>query len=322
MKLRHLIAFVIAWFSVWVPVCAMAKNGFDLSNAVIPEHEIKRGGPPRDGIVALTSPTFVAAVEAEFVRPDERVLGVVVADQAKAYPLRMLAVHEIVNDVVGQQHFAVTYCPLCGTGIVFAANLPGTGALNFGVSGLLYNSDLLMYDRNTESLWSQISATAVAGPLVGVALPRLPVWHTTWRDWLATHPHSVVMQGSPRFKAMYRRDLYPGYARSKRLYFDVSHRAPREYHPKEFVLGVEIAGQFKAYPFSELVRYERAEFLDTVGGLQIEVVWDADNQSAEARSMDGGVLVSTMSYWFAWYTFHPETHVFRAVPSSAAEAVR
>jgi len=309
-----------ACLCLWVSTGALAKNGFDLSNATIPRDEIKRGGPPRDGILALTRPEFVAGAEADHVRPQDRVLGVLVGAQAKAFPLRMLAVHEIVNDVAGEQHFAVTYCPLCGTGIVFAANLQGSGAFNFGVSGLLYNSDLLMYDRNTQSLWSQIGGEAVAGPLVGVALPRLPVWHTTWRDWLARHPRSSVMQGDPRFKANYRRDLYPGYAKSKRLYFDVSHRAPRDYHPKEFVLGVEIEGRFKAYPFTELADRAQPEFFDQVGALRIEVVWDAENQTASARSVSGEPLVSAMSYWFAWFAFHPDTEVFRASATLAEKA--
>ena len=301
---------IVIWLLWAAP--GWAKNGFDLSQATVPVDEIKRGGPPRDGIYALTRPAYAEADKAGFLAADDRVLGIVIGATAKAFPVRYLNVHEIVNDISGEQHFAVTYCPLCGTGIAFATNVGDAGHLNFGVSGLLYNSDLLMYDRNTESLWSQLSGTAVAGRLAGTKLPRLPLKHTTWRDWRARQPDTLVMQGHPGFAKDYRRNLYPGYAKSRRLYYPVSHRAPNHFHPKEMVLGVVIAGHSKAYPFSELKRHGRTEFEDDVGPQRVTVEWDGLNQTAAVRGHDGTTLASTMGYWFAWYTFHPETEVFRA----------
>ncbi len=304
----------LSWL-VCLLVCsapAFAKNGFDLSEAIVPVNEIKRGGPPRDGIFALTNPEYVPAEAVTFLQPDDRVLGIDVGGAVKAFPVRYLNVHEIVNDASGDQYFAVTYCPLCGTGIAFATNVSPDVHLNFGVSGLLYNSDLLMYDRNTESLWSQISGEAVAGRLVGTKLPRLPLAHTTWRDWQARQPDTLVMRGHPKFTRDYRRNPYPGYAKSRRLYFEVSHRAPADFHPKEMVLGIVIGTDVKAYPFSELERHGQASFSDRVGAHDVIVEWDLENQSAAARTADGETLVTTMGYWFAWYTFHPTTAVFRA----------
>jgi hypothetical protein len=289
---------------------AVTKNGFDLANASVDARDIVRGGPPRDGIVALTEPEFVTATEAE-LKPDARILGVRVSGITKAYPIRMLTVHEIVNDVVGEQYFAVTYCPLCGSGVVFATNVANTH-LNFGVSGLLYNSDVLMYDRNTESLWSQLGGASIAGPLVGTKLPLMPVWHTTWAEWRSRHPGTLVMRGEPQFAKAYRTDPYPGYERTRRLYYPVEHRAPKTYHPKERVLGFMLNGVAKAYPFAELDRLGADEFTDTVGGVPVLVRWDAEAESAEALDHDGRSIPATTLYWFAWFAFHPDTEVFAA----------
>lgn len=121
--------------------------------------------------------------------------------------------------------------------MAFATNL-GPGGLNFGVSGLVYNSDMLLYDRNTESLWSQLTGSAIAGRLKGTKLPLMPVWHTSWKGWRADHPKSLVTRGDRRFRDAYRDNPYPGYEKTLRLYYSVEHKAPATYHPKEQVLGI------------------------------------------------------------------------------------
>ena len=179
------------------PVAAPVKNGFDLATAEIPPDDILRGGPPRDGIPAVHDPKFVPADAATFLAPDDRVLGLVVDETARAYPVRILDWHEIVNDRIGDTAFAVTYCPLCGSGVVFRANVGGE-QLSFGVSGLLYKSDVLLYDLQTETLWSQLLRRAVSGELRGTRLQSLPVVHTTWRDWKTRHPDSQVLSDRHR----------------------------------------------------------------------------------------------------------------------------
>ncbi|WP_373509099.1 DUF3179 domain-containing (seleno)protein [Thiocapsa sp.] len=144
----------------------MAGNAFDLSGGLAPPDEIHVGGPPRDGIPALTDPAFVPAAQADFLAPDDRILGLTPGGEARAYPIAILNRHEIVNDGIGGRAVAVTYCPLCGTGVAFDALHTGR-RVEFGVSGLLYNSDVLLYDRQTESLWSQIAKQAVTGPMKG-----------------------------------------------------------------------------------------------------------------------------------------------------------
>ncbi|MEX2469755.1 MAG: DUF3179 domain-containing protein, partial [Pseudohongiellaceae bacterium] len=289
---------------------AASLNGFDLDNATIPQDEIVSGGPPRDGIPALSYPEFEAVQEADWLRDSDRVLGVEINGEARAYPVRILDWHEIVNDRLGDQYFAVTYCPLCGTGMVFASNV-GDEALSFGVSGLLYNSDMLLYDRNTESLWSQIMGEAIAGPLVGTELPQLPVTYTTWSRWRERHPQGEVLSRTTGYNRDYRRGPYGNYAETSRLMFDVSHRPPRDYHPKEYVIGVESNDQYKAYPFQELRDQGLASFTDEVGGELITITWDEGAESATVLDSTGRQIPAITGFWFAWYTFHPETDVFK-----------
>lgn len=288
---------------------AATKNGFDLSDALIPAKEVLSGGPPRDGIPAINQPKFESVSDATWLRPDDRVLALVVNDEARAYPIRILDWHEIVNDKVGDQHFVVTYCPLCGTGMVFASNI-AESVLSFGVSGLLYNSDVLLYDRNSNSLWSQIMGKAVSGPLKGTELPQLPAAHTTWKDWINQHPETLVLSRETGFPRNYTKGPYTGYEKSRSLYFKVSNKAPRQYHPKERVLGLEINHVFKAYPFVELSENGQISVADKVGGTPVEIRWNEAAQSAEAYTAEGTLLPSVTAFWFAWYTFHPNTDIY------------
>jgi uncharacterized protein DUF3179 len=303
-----LLLLSVAWGT---PAHAVTKNGFKLNDASIPVREILYGGPPRDGIPAINEPKFVTGDAVDFLDDDDRVLGVVVRDIAKAYPIKILDRHEIVNDRSGDQNFVVTYCPLCGTGVVFAANI-GEGFLNFGVSGLLYNSDVLLYDRNTESLWSQIMGEAISGELKGVKLPQLPVFHTSWGEWKNRHPASLVLSTDTGYSINYDKPAYAGYKQSRQLYFKVSRKAPSTYHPKEQVMGLEIAGKFKAYPFTELGKNAQADFADEFAGEKFNIAWNEAAQSAHITDADGNVIVTTTGFWFAWFTFHPETEVFKA----------
>ena len=292
-------------------VNAATKNGFDLTGALIPENEILSGGPPRDGIPAIDQPKFERVEEAGWLEDSDRLIGIVVDGVAKAYPIQILDWHEIVNDRVGNQHYAVTYCPLCGTGMVFASNIADT-ALVFGVSGLLYNSDVLLYDRNSESLWSQILAKGVTGPFKGVQLPQLPSVHTTFGAWKKKHPGSLVLSRETGYDRDYGKGPYGNYEKTRRLYFEVSNKAPKSYHPKERVLGVSAGDQHRAYPFSELSANDSASIRASLGDLEFEVIWDEESQSASAFDREGKLLPTVTGFWFAWYTFYPETEVFKA----------
>lgn len=313
MALRNLHSAILTLSAVLLaPVSdATSRNGFQLDGASVPVAEIRSGGPPRDGIPSIDEPKFLIATEANYLADDDRVLGVEIGGIARAYPIKILNWHEIVNDVISMQPFVVTYCPLCGSGMVFASAMEST-RLIFGVSGLLYNSDMLLYDRNTESLWSQILAKAVSGKLQGMRLLQLPAVHTTWGNWRENHPASTVLSPDTGFRRDYDRSPYGDYEQSRRLYFSVSRKSPRTYHPKALVLGVERNGVFKAYPFDELNRLGVSSFDDLIGEQSVTVHWDTSSQSAFATDASGEVLPSTLLYWFAWYAFHPDTLVFKA----------
>lgn len=297
---------------LWQVAFADVINGFDLSDTLIPRAEIAHGGPPRDGIPALTDPRFEPATAVSGMRDDERVLGLVRNGIAKAYPLSILTWHEIVNDRFGDEPIVVTYCPLCFTGMAFEAALDGRRH-HFGVSGLLYNSDVLMYDRESESLWSQLLRQAVSGPHKGLQLKHVAMINTTWGHWRARHGDTLVLSRETGHRRDYGGDPYAGYERSPDVLFPVKFRA-QGYHPKEQVLGIEIDGVARAYPVSELARGP-AEFRDRIGEREVIVRYDDASISGEILDPDGKVLPSVLAYWFAWYAFNPETQVYKHRPA-------
>lgn len=284
------------------------KKGFDLKNTSIPISEILDGGPPKDGIPSIDSPEFVKAEKAS-LKADERILGIFENDIAKAYPIKILNFHEIVNDRIGEQPIVVTYCPLCGSGLVFDATIGGT-TYNFGVSGLLYNSDVLLYDRQTESLWSQLEYKAVSGPMRGHHLEIINTANTTWENWKSKHPNTLVLSENTGFKRDYSLDPYPNYSSSSTIYFPVANEN-KEFHPKEMVIGLEIEGSFKAYPFSELKKSGRSSIEDTLNKKRIIIEYDTRSKSAEIFDVEGVPIPAVTNFWFAWYAFHPETAVYK-----------
>ncbi len=319
-RLAELLAAAVLLAHAAGLVAGPTLNGFDLGNASIPVSEIERGGPPRDGIPAIDSPRFIPASSARELAPGDRVLGLRLGGEARAYPVAILNWHEVVNDVLGGVPVAVTYCPLCGTGVAYRAEVAGR-RLQFGVSGLLYNSDVLLYDRQTESLWSQILSRAVSGPMRDQTLTMIALEHTTWSDWRARHPDAAVLSRETGFARDYDRDPYLAYRLSDALMFGVS--AQNDAYPaKTWVLGVELAGRTKAYPFPELAQLETRTFVDRIGDADVRIVFDPDNLSARAERPDGEALPTIMAYWFAWFAFHPQTEVFRADTKGEAASTR
>ena len=282
------------------------RNGFALEPASIPADEILAGGPPRDGIPALDHPSVLRATEADW-GDDEPVLGIVVAGKARAYPIAVLNWHELVNDTLGGEPILVSFCPLCGTGLVFDRRADGE-VRTFGVSGLLYRSDLLMYDRGSESLWSQISAEAVTGPLLGRRLRILRTRMDQWGQWRRDHPESTVLSRETGYRREYDRSPYAGYAESRRLIFPAS--TDRRYHPKMPTLGIRVPGAgSRAYPASELAR-AGAPVEERFLGHRVRIAYDADRQVFDVEAPPEVEVIE--GFWFAWAAFHPETSVFSA----------
>lgn len=301
---------------IWAPelLYAASKNGFDLSNSEISARKIKSGGPPRDGIPAIDRPRFVSAADAaEFMQAHDRVVGLKIKDQWRAYPIKILNYHEIVNDNIDGQGVLISYCPLCGTAMAFRSTVNGQD-LSFGVSGLLYNSDVLMYDRQTESLWSQILGRAISGPLKGARLQSVPVIHTDWQGWLQSHPQSSVLSTQTGYARDYSSDPYAGYGDSKKLWFPVANR-DRRYANKEWVIALEVGGLTRAWPFSELDRSwqenpQQSYLDDKLNGQSVRIYYQPANHSAYITDDSGDLLSGISAYWFAWIAFHPQSEVF------------
>lgn len=308
---RKVIPLVLAVLIVAVqPVLAERKNGFDISDALVPAGQILRGGPPRDGIPSINDPVFQDPKDVSLWRADDLMLTFDKGEASVAYPIGILNWHEIVNHDLHGTPLLITFCPLCGTGMAFDSRVDGR-YLTFGVSGLLYNSDLLMYDHQTESLWSQVEGRAISGPLAGTRLTPIAIRHELWGRWRKrTGSAGQVLSTDTGHSRNYRMSPYGNYDHSERLYFPVTHTS-RKYHPKTWVLGWTHNGESKVWPFPELANHG-AVLEDRIGGKVVRIHYDPRVPSAELRDESGNLLPATRAFWFAWYTFHPETRIFEA----------
>lgn len=189
--------------------------------------EIISGGPPKDGIPALDDPTFMAAADKQGMTPREPVITLEIEGEVpRAYPIRYLTWHEIVNDVVGGVPVAVTFCPLCNSAITFDRRTE-QGTLSFGVSGKLRNSDMIMYDRQTESWWQQAIGEAIVGDLTGARLASLPSWMESWETFTTRNPDGLVME-TPPFRRNYGANPYVRYDSSNRPFLFSGEMPPHD----------------------------------------------------------------------------------------------
>lgn len=248
--------------------------------SLIPLDEILSGGPPPDGIPAIDLPTFESVeAAAEWLEGNEPVVTFELNGDVRAYPIQILTWHEVVNDVVGGEPVAVTFCPLCNSAIVFSRRV-GDQVLDFGTSGRLYRSDLVMYDRQTKSLWPQIEARAVVGPFIGTELEVLPASTVSWDDWRAAHPDGEVLSRDTGFDRPYGQNPYVGYDRIGSTPFLFQGEIDGRLPATERVLAVELDGEAKAYPFSALAGGAPTAVHDTVGGTDVVVFFEKGTSSA------------------------------------------
>lgn len=300
-----------ALFAYNAALLAKPYNGFDISDALIPKDKVFQGGPPKDGIPSINNPKFVKADAANQLDDSEFVLGITLNGIARAYPLPIMNWHEIVNDRFGELPVVVTFCPLCGSGMAFESRLDGRN-LTFGVSGLLYNSDVLLYDRETESLWSQLKSQAVSGEYKSRKLKSVPMQHTTWGNWRKQYPNTLVLSFDTGFSRNYSRNPYEGYENIEQTYFPVSFRA-KGLHPKEKVIGLKVNGKAMAWPFVEL-RKAGGKVNDILGGQAITIEFNNQHNSARIINKEGKELASVTLFWFAWAAFHPQTDLYKYHP--------
>lgn len=279
------------------PAGAAREFRTDFSRTIISYDEVLSGGPPKDGIPAIDAPQFVRVDEAdEWLEAVEPIVRVQVGDDARAYPLQMLTWHEIVNDTVGDLPLTITFCPLCNTAIVFERTVDGQ-VLDFGTTGRLRFSNLIMYDRQTETWWQQATGEALAGELTGAQLAFYPGEIIAWEDFQASHPDGQVLSRETGYNRNYGRNPYLGYDDVSNTPFAYQGPpTPDALLPMARILAVELHGDVVAYPYETLQAVGVVN--DTVGTSgetsEIVVFWEAGTASAlDAGSIAEGRDVGT-----------------------------
>ncbi|WP_400087876.1 DUF3179 domain-containing protein [Yoonia sp. R78084] len=272
--------------------------------------EVISGGPPKDGIPALDNPSFVTVADKAGLTPREPVITLEIEGETpRAYPIRYLTWHEIVNDVVGDMPVAVTFCPLCNSGITFDRRTADR-TLSFGVSGKLRNSDMIMYDRETESWWQQATGEAIVGELSGADLTSLPSWMESWESFASRNPEGLVME-EPAFNRNYGANPYVRYDSSRRPFLYSGEMPPHDIPALARVVRV---GD-RAWP---LTRLAEAGTLSEAG---VTLSWTAGQASAldsaaisagrdvgnvRVRDDAGHDLPHDVLFAFAFHAFWPE----------------
>jgi hypothetical protein len=264
----------------------------DFTNTTISLDEIQSGGVPPDGIPPIDEPKFIDFDEAdEWLEDQEPVISIDIDGDARAYPLQIMTWHEIVNDEFGDQAVGVTFCPLCNAAISFDREVGEHGVMRFGVTGVLRNSDLIMWDDKTESWWQQMTGEAIVGELAGEQLTLLPSIIVSYEEFKRTFPEGVVLSRDTGHQRTYGNNPYAGYDDINSSPFLFDGERDDRYPPMERVLTLEINDEPMAYPFSQLEEHPVVH--DEVGGEAVVVFWapgatSALDETSIAESRDVG----------------------------------
>ncbi len=287
---------------------AAALGLFNTSHLTVPVGEIHSGGPGKDGIPSLSHPETVGVAEMALLAPEDRVVGVEFDGQSRAYPIRLLNWHELINDQVGDTPVAIVYCPLCDSVSALDRRIDNR-TLDFGISGLLHNSNVLFYDRSDNALWSQVSLEAISGPLAGRSLRHLPFSLTTFAAWRETHPDSTVATFETDHPRDYERNPYARYFESDELMFPVKGTDQSPFRNKEPVVGVRNGNEARAYPVSTISDTASGQVEDTLGGEKVILEARKTGTHVQVISVPEGAQV-VHTFWFAWKAFHPDTTIY------------
>ena len=261
------------------PAGAQQQFITNFSKHTIPYSEILSGGPPKDGIPAIDNPKFVSVAEANaWLKPEEPVIAVVVGETAKAYPLQILTWHEIVNDTVDDLPLTITFCPLCNTGIAFEREFNNM-TLDFGTTGRLRFSNLIMYDRQTETWWQQATGEGIAGDLAGEQLVLYPASMLGWQEFKTTYSSGLVLSQDTGFDRPYGKNPYVGYddINSSPFLF-IGPDTPDDLPAMARVLTIEFGEEAAGYPYDALQDVHVVN--DNVGGTDVVIFWAPGTSSA------------------------------------------
>ncbi len=257
------------------------------AKSTIRVEEIVWGGVPIDGIPPLEQPSVIPAADASGMIDGEPVFGLMVNGEARAYPLRIMDQHEMANDILGGEPVSLAYCTLCGAGIAYRATQPDGTVFDFGTSGLLYRSNKLMYDRQTMSLWNQLTGVPVVGELAGsgIRLEVIPIVLTSWSEWRDDHPTTTVLDLNTGFPRQYLPgEPYSDYFQSSGTWFPTPGSDDR-LRDKTTVFAIEINGSPKAYPIDDVLAEQAIN--DSLGGTDLVVVGSGQNIEVSGVDRDG-----------------------------------
>lgn len=270
----------------------------DFSRATISYVDVVAGGPPKDGIPAIDQPRFATLREARsWIDDQETVFVVEVAGAVRVYPVQILMWHEIVNDTVGGLPLTITYCPLCNTGVTFVRNYDGR-TLDFGVSGRLRFSNMLMYDRQTESWWQQANGRAVAGEYAGGRLARYPMVMLSFAEARSNWPQARVLSRNTGHNRAYGRNPYRGYDTAERPFLYRGPTIDENFDPMTRVVMVEVEGEQVAFAYPEIV--EEGVVRERIAGVPIVVLFDPGAASPlDSATVAGGREVGAANAFIA-----------------------
>lgn len=248
---------------------------------------ILSGGPPPDGIPPIDNPVFQSAETVDWLQCQEPILVLEVDGETRGYPVQIMTWHEIVNDTFGDLPVTVSFCPLCNSSLAYVRELDNVGVVTFGTSGRLYNSSLVMYDRETESLWTHFNGQAVVGELAGVSLQRLPTQTMSWGSFLQANPTAAVLTTETGHRRDYGRNPYPGYDDVSTNPFLLDGEVDSRLAAKERVVGIERNGQSAVLLLSSLAATGVLEA--DVGGDTL-TAWHLPGTASalEAATVEGG----------------------------------
>lgn len=277
---------------------------------------IRSGGPGKGGIgidrgipaLDESNIKYVGMQEADqWIEDNELVLAINYRGIKRIYPLQIMVWHEIANDIIGTDPIAITYCPLCGSGIAYHRVI-NNQPVKFGTSGNLYNSNLIMYDDLTETYWQQIDGKAIVGELTGLELQEISIDTVVWRDYKANNPAAQVISQDTGMSRNYGRDPYGNYYEDSFLLFPVDNEDNR-IHAKTPVLGIEINGKYKAYQEDQIK--ELGTITDNFQDTNIKIDAKEDGTIIITNLDTGKEITRERDFWFAWYAFHPETELYQ-----------
>ncbi len=314
--LMVLCALTLWTVTAWADIDRWIGEGWktDFSKISVPVHEVLSGGPPRDGIPSIDNPKFLPISKVTDIPGREPVIWLEVDGDVRAYPLRVLTWHEIVNDTVGGVPAAITYCPLCNASIVFDRRAGGK-TLEFGTTGKLRNSDLIMYDRQTDSWWQQFSGTSIAGSFLGTKLKLLPSRVTSMEAFRKAHPNGqVLVPNNPRIRD-YGRNPYAGYDSSASPFL-YRGEMPDNISPMARVVVVR-TGDAPIIVSMERVRngtFEESGYSiswteGVASALDRAKIADGKDVGAVRVMKDGKDVAHDVTFAFVAHAFHPETPI-------------